>query len=305
MTLTQLRYFVAAGEHGSFSAAAAALRIAQPSLSEQVRRLERELGVSLFTRAGRALALTEAGRALRPEAERTLASADDARESVARVRELRGGTASFGTFGSAPYYLLSDLVDDFRARHPDVRVRVIGRNSSEVADAVRDGRLEAALIVLPVDDDGLEVSPASREEVLYASAEPRRLRSRMTIERLARSSLILYDARYGWSDPTRRQLAERAQRAGVRLEPDIEVEEVESALDLAARGLGDTVVPRFVTLGPRFPRRLGTVGFADPIYDTFAFVSRRGARLSPAARAFVEISGRRLERLGRRAGMGD
>jgi DNA-binding transcriptional LysR family regulator len=159
--------------------------------------------------------------------------------------------------------------------------------------------------VLPVDDDGLEVSPAGRDEVLYASAEPRRLGARMTIERLARSPLILYDARYGWSDPTRRQLAERAQRAGVRLEPDIEVEEVESALDMAARGLGDTVVARFVTLGPRFPRRLGTVGFADPVYDTFAFIWRRGARLSPAARAFVEISGRRLERLGRRAGMGD
>ena len=305
MTLTQLRYFSAAAEHGSFSAAAEALRIAQPSLSEQVRRLERELGVALFTRAGRALALTEAGRALRPAAERTLASAEDARESVARVRELRGGTASFGTFGTAPHYLLSDLVGDFRGRHPDVRVRVIGRNSSEVADMVREGRLEAALIVLPVDDDGLDVRPAAAEEVLYASVEPRRLRGRMTIERLAGSPLILYDARYGWSDPTRRQLAERAQCAGVRLEPEIEIEEMESALEMAARGLGDTVVPRFVTLGARFPKRLGTAPFADPIYDTFAFVWRRGARLSPAARAFVEISERRLERLGRRAGPGE
>ncbi len=301
MTLTQLGYFVAACEHGSFSAAADALRIAQPSVSEQIRRLEDELGVALFTRAGRTLALTEAGRALRPEAERTLAAAAEARQSVARVRELRGGTASFGTFGSAPHYLLSDLVGDFRGRHPDVNVRVVGRNSSEVADAVRDGRLEAALVVLPVDDDGLEVRPAGRDEVLYTSADPARLAEPMTIAGLARAPLILYDARYGWNDPTRRQLAERAQRAGVRLQPVIEVEEVESALDMAARGLGDTVVARFVTLGARFPRRLGSVPFADPVYDTFAFIWRRGARLSPAARAFVELAGRRLERLGRRA----
>jgi DNA-binding transcriptional LysR family regulator len=64
------------------------------------------------------------------------------------VRTLTGGTATFGTFGNAPYYLLSDLVQDFRNRHPDVRVRLVGLNSSEVADAVRDGHLEGGLIVL-------------------------------------------------------------------------------------------------------------------------------------------------------------
>ena len=66
MTLQQLRYFLAAAEHGSFTAAARSLYIAQPSLSEQVRQLEAELGVDLFVRAGRGIALTEAGRAFRP-----------------------------------------------------------------------------------------------------------------------------------------------------------------------------------------------------------------------------------------------
>ena len=100
MTLQQLRYFLAAADHGSFSAAAESLLMAQPSLSDQIRRLEAELGVQLFTRAGRRLALTEAGRMLRPEAEHTLAAAEQAAESVREVRDLTGGTASFGTFGS-------------------------------------------------------------------------------------------------------------------------------------------------------------------------------------------------------------
>ena len=78
MTLQQLRYFLAAADHGSFSAAAESLLMAQPSLSEQIRRLEAELGVALFARAGRRLALTEAGRMLRPHAERTLAAAEEA-----------------------------------------------------------------------------------------------------------------------------------------------------------------------------------------------------------------------------------
>src|SRR5918998_2424012 len=169
MTLQQLQYFLAAVEHGSFSAAADSLHLAQPSLSEQIRRLEAELGSPLFARGGRGLELTEAGKLLRPHAERTIAAADEARASVREVTQLTGGTVSFGTFGNAPYQLLSDLVQDFRSRHPQVRVRLMGLNSSTVADAVRDGRLEAGLISLPVDDTGLEVKPLVRDQVVLWS----------------------------------------------------------------------------------------------------------------------------------------
>src|SRR5215218_3474362 len=259
MTLQQFRYFLAAAEHGSFSAAAEALLMAQPSLSDQVRRLEAELGVSLFTRAGRRLALTEAGRMLRPEAEKTLAAADEAAASVREVRDLNGGTATFGTFGSAHHYLLGGLVQDFRKRYPTVRVRVVGQNSVEVADAVRDGRLEAGLIALPIEDHGLEVRPSIREENHYVSADPERVRAPKTIEEVAAAPLILYDARWGAVDPMRRQLVERAQQAGVRIEPDIEVEYLTAALDLAARGLGDTIADPGVLVTRGYSRRLYTV----------------------------------------------
>lgn len=298
MTLQQLSYFLAAAQHGTFSSAAEALHMAQPSLSEQIRRLEAELGVPLFTR-GRALELTEAGRLLRPQAERTVAAAQEAAESVREVRTLMGGTVTFGTFGNAPYYLLSDLVQDFRSRHPDVRVRLIGQNSSEVADAVRDGRLEAGLIVLPIDDRGLDVRAAMEDEILYMSVDPEHVREPMTIERLADAPLILYDARFGWADPTRRQLAERAQRAGVTIEPQIEVEYLEAALDLAARGLGDTLAARKIALGRGFGRRLKSVGFDPPLVDTFAFITRRNAHLSPATRAFMALAEKRIQALGR------
>src|SRR3954452_11105934 len=259
LTLQQLTYFLAAAEHGSFSAAANALHMAQPSLSEQVRRLEAELGVPLFARAGRGLELTEAGRLLRPHAQRTLAEAQAAAESVREVRDLTGGTVAFGTFGSAHHYLLGGLVQDFRTRHPQVRVRAIGQNSAEVADAVRDGQLEAGLVVLPVEDRGLDVRPALEEELLYLSAEPERLREPVTIEALARAPLILYDARWAQEDPMRRQLRELAQRAGVVLEPVIEVEYLTAALDLAARYFGDTVGPRSVLAARGFARRLRVV----------------------------------------------
>ncbi len=298
MTLQQLRYFLEAAEKGSFSAAAEALLMAQPSLSDQIRRLEAELGVALFTRAGRRLVLTEAGKMLRPHAERTLAAAEEAVESIKEVRTLKGGTVSFGTFGSAHHYLLGGLVQDFRRRYPDVRVRVVGQNSAEVADAVRDGVLEAGLIALPVDDGGLEVRPSIREENHYVSASPQRTATPKTIEELAAAPLILYDARWGPVDPMRRQLAERAQRAGVRIEPQIEVEYLTAALDLAARRLGDTIADPGVLVTRGYARQLSSVSFDPPLYDTFAFITRRNAHLSPATRAFMELAEKRVAAMG-------
>jgi DNA-binding transcriptional LysR family regulator len=298
LTLQQLTYFLAAVEHGSFSAAADTLHMAQPSLSEQIRRLEAELGVALFTRAGRRLELTEAGRTLRPHAERTLAEAQAALESVREVRDLAGGTVAFGTFGSAHHSLLGGLIQDFRTRYPGVRVRAVGQNSAEVADAVRDGQLEAGLVVLPVEDRGLDVRAVGQEELLYISRDPERVRAPMTIERLANAPLILYDARWAAVDPTRRLLRERAQRAGVGpLEPQIEVEFMTAALDLAARGLGDTVGTASVLVARGYTRRLVTVAFDPPLYETFAFITRRDAHLSPATRAFMALAERRVRAL--------
>jgi DNA-binding transcriptional LysR family regulator len=297
MTLQQLTYFLAAAEHGSFSAAAESLFMAQPSLSEQIRRLEAELGVALFARGGRGLELTEAGRLFRPHAERTVAAAQEATESVREVRDITCGTVAFGTFGSAHHYLLAGLLQDFRTQYPNVRVRAIGQNSAEVADAVRDGQLEAGLVALPIDDRGLDVRPAMREEVLYVSADAERLLEPMTIERLAAAPLILFDARFGADDPMRRQLRERAQQAGVKLEPQIEVEYVTAALELCARGLGDTVTSQQMIRARGLARRLAGVRFDPPLYDTFAFITRRNAHLSPATREFMRLAEKRVRAL--------
>ncbi len=122
----------------------------------------------------------------------------------------------------------------------------------------------------------------------------------MTIEALAEAPLILYDAQYGVNDPMRRQLLDRAQRAGVTLRPVVEVEGMEAAVALARRGVGDTIIPR-AAIGRPGTRGLHFASFAEPLYDTFAFIARSGAALSPAARAFVEIVERRLDRLSETA----
>ena len=297
MTLQQLMYFLAAAQHGSFTAAADVLRLARPSVSEQIAHLEAELGVALFVRTGRRLELTDAGRLLRPEAERTLAAAGDASDVVRRARTLAGGTASLGTFSTGEHLLLPGLVEDFAERHPEVAIRVVGENSRELADAVRAGRLEAGLVALPIDDEGLEVSPAVAQfEVVYASARRDRPNRPVTIEQLGHAVLVLPEARWGDEDPTRRQLAERAQRAGITIRPRIEVQHAYAALELAARGLGDTLVTRALVDGLGYGDRLAGLPLDPPLHEVFAFISRRNVRLSPATRALMALAEHHLAR---------
>lgn len=298
MTLQQLIYFLAAVEHGSFSAAAEALYIAQPSLSEQIRRLEHLLGVPLFVRTNRKLVLTEAGRLLLPRAQHALAAAKEAEESVRGVRTLTGGTVSFGTFSTAQHLLLGELIADFHERHPQVRVRVVGLNSTEVADAVRDGTLEAGLVSLPVDDRGLDVSSVVWTcEAVYLSADPSRVTEPPTAGRLADAPLILPEARWGNTDPTRRLLLEQVQKEGFSLTPVVEVESPALAIALAARGVGDTVnsLPLVRSLG--YMDRLHAVSLDQPLHETFAFITRRDAHLSPTTRALMELATEHLARL--------
>ena len=304
-TLQQLTYFVAAVEHGSFVAAAEATHVAQPSLSEQVRRLEHTLGVTLFVRTNRRLQLTEAGRALLPAAQRTLADATALTESARHVRELSGGTVSFGTFSSAHLYLLTALIGDFRARYPGVLTRVVGLNSSEVAAQVRNGELEAGLVQLPVDDRGLDVGPTVlTDSVVYVSTDGDRTREPVTVQQLADAPLILSEARWGAEDPLRRMLTDRARAAGVELRPQIEVEFQTAAVELASHGLGDSLVSYLVTRWSGYPGRLHWVRLEPPVHERFAFITRTGGVLSPATRVFMDLAHTHIRALQRAANGG-
>jgi DNA-binding transcriptional LysR family regulator len=294
MTLTQLRAFLAAVDGGSFTAAARDLGTTQPTVSELVRKLEEEHGLALFVRAGRRLSLTAAGAELLPLARRSVDGADRGADVLSALRGMEGGVASLGVLRNAPFYFLPDLVERFHRARPAMRVRLVGQNSVEVAEAVRNGALEAGLVVLPVVDDGLTVRPIMRDEVVWVSADPRRTAFPVRLEQVAGVALVLYDAHYGWNDPTRRQLADRAHALGLTLEPTIEVENVESALALAARGVGDTIASRAVVAHDTFPEGLHAASFAEPFFDTIALITRSDVTLSPGTAELVEMAVRAL-----------
>ncbi len=290
MTLTQLRAFLETARHGSFTAAAGALHISQASVSELIRRLEDEHSVQLFIRGRRRLVLTAAGQELSAYAETAVSAADNAARALQSVHALAGGVATFGVLRNADYYLLSGLVQRFSERHPGVRVRLVGLNSVDVAAAVAEGELEAGIVVLPVDAEELQVTPWTSDEVMYVSADRGRAARPVSIDALASRRLVLYDAHAGWRDPTRRQLADRANLAAVRIDPWIEVEHVETALNLVSRGIGDTIASRAVLRGQSEALGLHTVALDPPLFDTIAFVRRASVPLSPATREIARLA---------------
>lgn len=289
-SLNQLRAFVLAAQTGTFTAAAAEIGTAQASVSELVRRLETEYGLDLFVRGRRRLVLTAAGEELLPHAEHSVEAADNGAQALRSLRSLGGGVATFGLLRNANYYLLSGLIEPFLQRHPQVRVRLIGLNSVGVAKAVASGELEAGLVVLPIDDTGLRVTPLMRDEVLFATTDPECAAMPVTIEQFAQSRLVLYDAHVGWSDPTRRQLSDRAQLRGLKLDPWVEVEHVESALALVSHGVGDTIICQAGADHPAFPGNIHVAPFEERLYDTIALVQRESGALSPATSELMHLA---------------
>jgi len=305
LSLHQLRCFLATYEQGSLTAAAEELGYAQPSISEQIRALEKSLGAQLFRRVGRGVVPTTVADDLRPHAERTLAAAEEARQVVRRVTALETGTIRFGMFGTARLYAGAGLVADVLARHPGVRVELVGQNSTDVQDDIRRGRIEAAMIaVSAVQSDGMEVTPVAHDELVYISADPERVASPVTPQRLARASLVMSETTWRATDSTRLILRQMLHETGLNPPTRIEVEDVETAVELVGMGLADSVVPKgaAVQLLPRLAPTAGWVSLRPRQYDSLAIVHRAGATLSPAARLMIELATARVREVVAAAG---
>lgn len=300
LTLHQFRCFLSAYEHGSLTAAAEELGYAQPSVSEQIRAMERSVGTPLFQRVGRGVVPTAAGDSLRPHAERTLAAAGEAERAARSVTALETGTVRFGMFGTARLYAGASLIADLLARHPGVRVELIGQNSSDVYEQLRRGWIEAAMIAVPqVSSEGLAVTPVARDELVYVSADPDRVASPVTAARLSGAQLVMAETTWRAEDSTRIVLRRMVHETGRNPQTRIEVEDVETAVELVGMGLADTVIPRgaLEQLLPRLAPDAHWAPLRPRQYDTIAIVHRARATLSPAARLMIELATARIQEI--------
>jgi DNA-binding transcriptional LysR family regulator len=244
--LRQLATFVAVAEEGSFTRAADRLHVVQSAVSAGVRNLEKELGVMLFDRSTHRVKLTDAGRALLPEARTTLAAAQAAKDAVDEARGGLRGTVMLGTMQAQGMRAidLAGILAAFRAEHPavDVEVRHVG-GSSEMAHDVREGRLDLAFVALPGDGpSGLELIPLAREPIMLAVPARHPLADSAGIELAALRDETLVDLPTGWGI---RMAVDRSFAAvGVTRTVTYEVNDTATVIDFIRNGLAIGLLPR-------------------------------------------------------------
>ncbi|WP_418060214.1 LysR substrate-binding domain-containing protein [Pimelobacter simplex] len=242
--LRHLRYFVTVAEERHFGRAAERLHMAQPPLSQQIRRLEAELGVDLFVRTTRRVDLTEAGTAYLERARAILGSVDDAAEEARRVAAGVVGRLAIGCVGSATYSLLPDLSRRLAEELPGVDFAFRGEMLvADQVEALRAGAIDIALLRPTDDDAGLTVTRLREERLVVAVPAGHRLAAKrqVRVADLAGVDLIVHAAarRSVMYDVVRDLFAE----AGVAPQIRHEVGETSTLVTLVAGGLGAAVVP--------------------------------------------------------------
>jgi DNA-binding transcriptional LysR family regulator len=293
MELRQLEYFVGVAEEQNFSRAAQRVHVAQPAVSAQIQRLERELGQPLLDRTRRVVRLTAAGEAALPYAKAALGAVADMQVAVDELTQLVRGTVTIGTVTSHNVDIPS-LLADFHTDHPNVEITLSTDSSDELIDKVRTGRLDVAIVSVGPGEEpaGLDVEVVTDEAIQAAVCRTDQLATRKTIRLTDLNDRPLIALPVGAG--IRRQFDAACAKAGVTPRIAFEASTPLALADLAERGLGVAIVPASV---PRGRDRLHSLSIVPELRGRLVLAWRASGPISPAARALVNRA-RRLLRVG-------
>jgi DNA-binding transcriptional LysR family regulator len=286
MELRQLEYFVAVAEEASFTRAAERARVAQPGVSAQVRRLERELGQPLLDRSGRTVRPTAVGAAVLPYARAALEAAAAVRLAVDEHTGLLRGRVAVGMVVACGLPDLPDLLEAFHAEHPSVEMTLTEANSDELIDAIRAGRIDLALVGLAgAPPAGIESRAIVDEPLVAAVAHGDPLAGRRTVglRQLVKRALVSLPRGTG----LRAALDDACAIAGVEARVAFEAGDPTVVAQLAERGLGVAILPASVAAAHRAGLRAVTVT-RPALRSRMELVWRADGPASPAASALIE-----------------
>ncbi|MET9068859.1 LysR family transcriptional regulator [Streptosporangium sandarakinum] len=283
MQLQQLAYFVAVAEARHFTHAAERMRVAQPSLSKQIKALEADLGAPLFSRARGNVTLTAAGEALLPLARRMLADADTARREVAELAGLRRGRVRLGATPSLCAGLMADALARFHRDYPGIELLVEEGGSRDLVRALARGQLDLALIIMPLqsDDPALATEEVLRENLVVVSPTDSPVRRPyLRMEELRGRPMVMFRRGYDLREAT----LSACRQAGFEPRLSVEGGEMDAVLRFVEAGLGIALVPSMVLDGR--PGLTGTPLAPPGLQRTIAIAHRKDVEPTRAARAF-------------------
>ena len=280
MNLRDLHYLVALADHRHFGRAAAASFVSQPTLSTQIRKLEDELGVSLVERAPRRVMLTPIGREIAERARRVIAEVGQMGEIARRSQDPEAGTVRLGIFPTLAPYLLPHVLPDLRKRFPRLELLLVEEKTDQILARLRDGRLDAGLLALPIHDDQLHIEPLFDEPFLLAvpQAHPLAKKTSLHLRDLDNQHLLLLEEGHCLRD----QALDVCHMAGADERDGFRATSLETLRQMVAAGVGITLLP-VLAVQPPVPLSgdIHLLAFrGDPPHRRIAMLWRRSSAMA-------------------------
>lgn len=251
MNLRDLTYLVALADLRHFGKAADACFVSQPTLSTQIRKLEDELGVALIERAPRKVMLTAAGQDAVARARRIVAEVEEMREAARRSHDPESGSLRLGVFPTLGPYLLPHVVPPLRERFPQLELLLVEEKSDVLLQRLREGKLDAALLALPLHDEQLHAQFLFEEPFLFAapSGHPLARQRRMAMSALGAETLLLLEDGHCLRD----QALDVCRLTGAQEKPGFRATSLETLRQMVAAGVGVTLLPALSVHAPITP----------------------------------------------------
>jgi LysR family hydrogen peroxide-inducible transcriptional activator len=262
MNLRDLKYLLALADHKHFGRAAAACFVSQPTLSTQIKKLEEELGVSLVERAPRKVMLTPAGRDAAERARRIVAEVEQMKEGARRSQDPEAGTVRLGMFPTLGPYLLPHVIPRIRERFPDLELLLVEEKSDVLLSRLHEGKLDAALLALPVHDDQLHNEFLFEEPFVLAvpGNHPLAQRDSLSLAELNDQKLLLLEDGHC----LREQALEVCRLSGANEKSEFRATSLETLRQMVAANVGITLLPTLAVKPPvAQSRSIHLLGFSD------------------------------------------
>lgn len=290
MELRQLQYALQIAAEKNFSRAAEKLHIAQPSLSQQLSKLEKELGVLLFSRNTNSVELTHAGAAFMEKAQAILDMTAQLQKEMEDISQMKKGKLTVGSLPITGSHILPRVLPVFQSRHPGIEVNLIEETTTTLEQLAASGQTDISLLTLPIGEGSLAYETLLEEQIVLAvpPQHPLALGDRsaaVDAAALAEEPFIVLKKGQGF-----RQIAvDLCHKHGFEPRVVFESSNIETVQSLVAAGMGIAFVPHMIAMGHGTQFRPVYLTLQDRPSRTLVLAFRKGRYLSKAAESFIQV----------------
>jgi len=288
VSLELYRIFRTVAREKNFSGAAKSLYISQPAVSQAMKQLEEQLGVSLFIRGSRGVTLTQEGEILKGYVDSALNLLDAGETRIQALRSLTAGELRIGASDTVSRWYLLPAIERFHVMYPEVALRITNRTSPETLELLKEGKLDVGFVNMPMSVTGVQYEECKPvHDVFIAGRGYEHLQGRkLSLDEVAASRLIMLES----ASNSRRWVDHHFLSCGVELRPEIELGAHDLLLDYASIGLGVACVIAEFSETTVASRGLFTLELSEPVpARSVGACWLAGIELSPAARRFVDL----------------